>query len=299
MTLLSILFGLPGLSWSLVIDAQQQMQYADRLFDQKQFRLAGEAYQRFAFFFTDHPKRRQAIFNAGRAFLHAGDARLALAQYKQLTDTFTLDPLAIEAFFMSVECYLQMKSATHAIAQLHNIITLAGTDALKDRAYHRLSWIYIDQTDWNGARQALAKITTSSRSRYQVDQLDTALTQSSSIPKKSPALAGTLSVIPGAGQFYCQRYEDALIALIVNVGLFWSAHDAYDHDQYALGSLLAFVGLGFYAGNIYSAITDAHKFNQDRQQVYVDQLKQDFQIRTGHPSQASTDGLIFGFQFTF
>jgi tetratricopeptide (TPR) repeat protein len=299
MALLSILFSLPGLSRALVIEAQQQMQYADRLFDQKQYRQAGEEYQRFAFFFLDHPKRRQAIFSAGRAFLHAEDVGLALAQFKQLTDTFALDPLAIEAFFMTVECYLNMKSASLAIAQLHNIITLAETDSIKDRAYHRLSWIYIDQTDWKGARQALDKITASSRSRYRVDELITALAQSSSIAEKSPGLAGTLSVIPGAGQLYCQRYEDALIALIVNAGLFWAAYDAYDHDQYGLGSLLAFVGLGFYAGNIYGAVTDAHKFNRDRQLGYGDQLKQDFLIRTGHPSKASTQGLIFGFQFAF
>ena len=194
---------------------------------------------------------------------------------------------------------MHMRSITHAVTQLHNIIMLNDSDEVKDRAYYRLSWIYIDQTDWRSAQQALIKITPPGRGRYRVDRLEPVLAESSSIPQKIPALAGTLSIIPGAGQLYVQRYEDALIAFIVNVGLFWAAYDAFDEEQYALGSLLTFAGFGFYAGNIYGAISDAHKFNRSRQQGFTDRLKQDHLYDTGQPPHASTKGLIFGFHFTF
>ena len=200
------------------IDPHQQMEYADRLFDQGQYRRAAEEYQRFTFFFPENPNSRQVIFRSGQAFLHADDPNLALSQFKQLMDTFDLDALAIEAYFMSVECYLQLKSVTQAIAQLHNIITLVDKESVKDRAYHRLSWIHIDLTDWSGARQTIDRISDSGRRRFRVDELDAALAQSSSLSRKSPTLAGTLSIIPGAGQLYCQRYEDALIALLVTWG---------------------------------------------------------------------------------
>ncbi len=285
---------------AVTIEPQQQMTYADRLFNQGQYRRAAEEFQRFSFFFPDHPNRRQAILRSGKAFLHADEPGLALSQFKLLTDTFDLDPLAIEAYFMSAECSLQLKSATLAVAQLHNLITLVDDVAVKDRAYHRLGWIHIDQTDWNGARRAIDKISDSGRRRYRVEELDAALAQSSSsLVLKSPALAGTLSVIPGAGQLYCHRYEDALIALLVNTGLFWSACDAYDKEQYGLGSLLAFVGLGFYAGNIYGAVTDAHKFNRSHAQDYVDRLKRDYLIDNGRTPQASTNGLFLSLHFSF
>jgi tetratricopeptide (TPR) repeat protein len=282
-----------------VIEPHRQMEYADRLFEQGQYRRAAEEYQRFTFFFPDSPNLRQAIFRSGRAFLHADDPGLALNQFKQLTDTFDLDALAIEAYFMSVECDLQLKLTTRAIARLHNLITLIDGDDVKDRAYHRLGWIHIDLTDWSGARQAIDRISDSGRRRFRVAELEAALAQSTSLSRKSPALAGTLSVIPGAGQLYCHRYEDALIALLVNAGLIWSAYDAYDKEQYGLGSLLTFVGLGFYAGNIYGAVTDAHKYNQFRKQEFIDRLKRDHLIGSHRTPQASAGGVFVGLHFSF
>jgi tetratricopeptide (TPR) repeat protein len=296
---LMLLICLSQVGMAATIDPQQQMEYAERLFNQGQYRRAAEEYQRFAFFFADHPNRREAIMRSGQSFLHADDPNLALSQFKQLMETFDPDALAIEAYFMSVECYLQLASTTQAIAQLHNIITLVDTDNVKDRAYHRLVWIYIDLTDWKGARQAIDRISDSGRGRLRVDELDAALSHSSSLARKSPALAGTLSIIPGAGQLYCHRYEDALIALLVNVGLFWSAYDAYDNEQYGLGSLLTFVGLGFYAGNIYGAVTDAHKYNQLRMQEYKNRLKLDYLIDSGPTPHASTKGVFLSLHFYF
>lgn len=301
-TLLAALLLLICLAQALMaatIDPHQQMKYADQLFDQGQYRRAAEEYQRFTFFFPDNPNRRQAILRSGQAFLHAHDPNLALSQFKQLIDTFNPDALAIEAYFISVECYLQIKSTTQAIAQLHNIITLVDENNVKDRAYYRLGWIYIDMTDWKGARQAIGRISDFGRRRLRVDELDAALSQSSFLARKSPALAGTLSIVPGAGQLYCRRYEDALISLLVNVGLFWSAYDAYDNEQYGLGSLLTFVGLGFYAGNVYGAITDAHKYNQWRMQEYTDRLKRDYLIDSGPTPQASTNGVFLSLHFYF
>jgi tetratricopeptide (TPR) repeat protein len=282
-----------------VIEPHRQMEYADQLFQQGQYRRAAEEYQRFAFFFPGHSDRRKAIFQSGQAFLHGDSPGLALAQFKQLMESFDLDPLAIEAYFMSVECDLQLNSTTRAIARLHNLISLVDADSVKDRAYHRLGWIHIGLTDWNGARQAIDRISDSGRRRFGVAELDAALARSGSLSRKNPALAGALSVLPGAGQLYCGRYEDALIALLVNVGLIWSAYDAYDKEQYGLGSLLTFVGLGFYAGNIYGAITDAHKYNQLRKQQHVDRLKRNHLIDSQRTPQSSTGSLFLGLHFSF
>jgi hypothetical protein len=66
-----------------------------------------------------------------------------------------------------------------------------------------------------------------------------------------------------------------------------------------LGSLLTFVGLGFYAGNIYGAITDAHKYNQLRMQQYKDRLKLDYLIDSSPMPQASTRGVFLSLRFAF
>lgn len=266
-------FALPATSGAMAIDAEQQYRFAETLFDSHQYRRAAEEYQRFAFFFPDDPRQRQSRFKAGQAFLLAEDPETALTLFNELTDLMPLDSVAIESYFMMVECHLSLHAVTQAVVDLNNLITLSDDRSVRNRAYNRLGWLYIDQTDWAAAQTAFARISADQRSWYHVDGLERDLNDSSRLPARSPALAGALSIIPGAGQLYCNRYEDALIAFIVNAGLIWATHDAFDEEQYGLGGLLSFVALGFYAGNIYSAVADAHKYNQFQKQKFRDELK--------------------------
>lgn len=285
--------------FAITIDAQQQLDYADRLFSEKQYLRAAEAYQRFAFFFKDHPLQRTIVYKSGESFLLAGDATTAMARFKGLAASPVPDTLSVDADFMVVECYLKLNAPTQAGVHLHNIITKTDDRGIKDRAYHRLAWLHIHYTDWKPAQDALARISPSNRLHYRSDEIAALLENSASIPRKHPAVAGTLSIIPGAGQLYCSRYEDALIAFLLNVGLIWAASDAFDQDQPALGGLLSFVGLGFYFGNIYGAVTDAHKYNQNRQAEYVDRLKPFLVREVAPPAGASTGSLLFSLHVPF
>jgi hypothetical protein len=83
-----------------------------------------------------------------------------------------------------------------------------------------------------------------------------------------------LSIVPGGGQLYCNRYQDAMTAFLINAGLIWAAWEAFDNEQYALGSVISFVEFGFYAGNIYGAVSSAHKYNRDRIAEFRERLNQ-------------------------
>ncbi len=286
---------------SLNIESDRQFSYADTLFNNRQFLRAAEEYQRFAFFFPEHPLNRKAIFRSGEAFYLAEDPGRAIEQLKSLTDVQPLDELAVEAFFKMSECYLALNSPTHAVVQLNNVIALSDDPGVIDRAYYRIGWIHIELADWIGAQMAFTKLSPPGTRRYGLDQLQTALSQNAAIPAKSPLLAGSLSILPGAGQLYCNRYEDALIAFVVNIGLIWAAVDAFDNEQYGLGGLLSFVGLGFYAGNIYGAVNDAHKYNQLQTRQFVDGLRQ-YQVHVPGPTQkdaAAGKGLILSLKIPF
>ena len=117
------------------------------------------------------------------------------------------------------------------------------------------------------------------------------------IPYGQPKLAGVLSVIPGAGQLYCGRYKDALSAFIVNGGLIWAAVESFDNELYALGTTISIFGFGFYTGNIYGAITSAHKYNQVQTQKYIRQLQKQYHIGLLSPSK--NDGIMLTFQYIF
>ncbi|RJQ68485.1 MAG: hypothetical protein C4519_23100 [Desulfobacteraceae bacterium] len=280
---------------TLVIDPQKQWQYAELLFEEGRFRQAAEEYERFAFFFPQHPDRRKAVLMAGRAFMRAGEALAALQDFNSLVQNGALDDIAVEAYFLMAETYLQLQNPSQAILQLNNLITLSEQAPVKDRAYLRIGWIHVEQMDWSGAKQAWKRISPQGRQTFRIDSLETALGQADQLPMKRPAVAGLLSVVPGAGQLYCGRYEDALAALLVNGGLIWAAYESFDNDLNGLGSLLAVAGLGFYTANIYGAVSSAHKYNQTQRQRFVEQLKRNVVIRIepeSAPSGVSADALV-------
>ena len=286
-------------SWALTIEADDQFAYAEALFKNRQYFEAAQEYQRFTFFFPDDPKYPQAVFQTGVSFLLAQNPARALDFFKILSTADPLDALAVASFFKMAECYQLMNAPTHAIVQLNNLIELSDDPVIRDRAYYQIAWIHIELTDWAGARKAVDQITPTGRQRYGWAELSKALSSAEDIPTKSPALAGTLSIIPGGGQLYCRRYEDALIAFVVNAGLVWAAFDAFDNEQYGLGGLLSFVGLGFYAGNIYGAVNDAHKFNDRQQRGFVDQLRQYRVYETGPPGDAARKGITISLKISF
>lgn len=289
----------PGYLQALTIDSDRQYQFAETLFNDGQYRRAAEEYQRFGFFFPQDARRRQALFKAGQAFLLAKAPVEARNRFEELIHEDELDAIGVESHFMLVECDLQLNRVTQAVLDLNNLIALSEDQEVRDRAYYRLGWLSIDLTDWPAARKAFARISASRRSRYHIDELERELGRTDRLPARNPTLAGTLSIIPGAGQLYCNRYEDALIALAVNLGLFWAAHDAFDEDQYALGGVLAFVGMGFYAGNIYGAVGDAHKFNQKQQRQFGQSLQRHLVPGSRPLESRSPNGVLFSLHVPF
>ncbi|MCP4744943.1 MAG: tetratricopeptide repeat protein [Desulfobacteraceae bacterium] len=267
----------PLCAWGLTIEPGKQIQYADKLFNDGQFQRAAEEYQKFTFFFPKSSQKRAIALKAGKAFFRAGDINNALRQFKALTNGAKLDDIAVSSYFMLTQCYLKTGMPNQAIVPMHNLITLTKSREIKDKAYFQLGWIHIEQTDWTQAKLAFDKI--SPYSTLPVARLQKALSESAGLALKSPALAGALSIVPGAGQLYCERYKDALVAFILNTGLIWAAVDAFEDEHYALGGLLSITASGFYAGNIYSATSSAHKYNQKQKNTFIDRLKHNLSFR--------------------
>jgi TM2 domain-containing membrane protein YozV len=158
-----------------------------------------------------------------------------------------------------------------AMLDLHKLIAASTNPDVIDRDRYELGWLHVDQGQWKPAQQSFGKITREYQTRFQVEDLNAALSRHDQIATKNPVTAGILSIIPGAGQMYCGRYQDALAAFLINAGLMISAWEAFDNELYALGGVISFVEFGFYSGNIYGAVSGAHKFNRD----HVDAFRND------------------------
>ena len=92
-------------------------------------------------------------------------------------------------------------------------------------------------------------------------------------------MAGFLSILPGGGYFYCERYQDALVAFLLNGALILASWEAFDQGNPALGGVIAAVEFGFYAGNIYGGIASAHKYQRPKtHEVLLNTLKENARI---------------------
>jgi hypothetical protein len=117
------------------------------------------------------------------------------------------------------------------------------------------------------------------------------------VSRKSPTTAGILAVLPGAGHLYCERYRDAGIAFVLNAAFIWGMVEAFRHENYVVGGILTFFELGWYSGNIYSAVSSAHKYNRDKKKEYLDGLEREDRFSVGVSLREKQPFLSFRYAF--
>ncbi|MDX2451171.1 tetratricopeptide repeat protein [Desulfosarcina sp.] len=270
-----VLIAAPAVGFAqLTIDADSQYRYAQSRLDSGAVDEAIAEFNRFIHFFPADPRVPRAHFQTGMAHFSAGQYQAAAAIFNRQTVDFTGSPLDNQAYFMLSRSHARQGMIERAILDLHNLVALSSASEVIDRARYELGWFHVDQGRWTDAEQAFGHISPDNQDRFQVADLMQALAHSDAIPVKSPTTAGFLSIVPGGGQLYCNRYQDAATAFLINAGLIWAAWEAFDNEQYALGSVISFVEFGFYAGNIYGAVSSAHKYNRDRITEYRQRLNQ-------------------------
>ena len=181
---------------------------------------------------------------------------------------------SINAYFDLSDCLVQLKDYPNAVNMLGLAADLSPDINVKDLAFYRTGWVFIEDRKCEHAKTALHKISPDNSSVYQVAPLLNDLDAADDISMKNPVLAGFFSIIPGGGYLYCNRPKDAFMAFLLNGGLIWAAVEAFDNDSPALGSMMTFVELGFYAGNIYGGISSAHKYNEKERVEFIDNLRQ-------------------------
>lgn len=102
------------------------------------------------------------------------------------------------------------------------------------------------------------------------------------LPNKSPHLAASLSaVLPGAGQLYTERPRQAALAFALNAAFIYAAVESWENDNHAVSAILSLFEIGWYGGNIYNAMNNAHKYNQRQQQNFIERLQNRFDLSLG------------------
>jgi len=279
----------------LRIDADTQYDFAEQYFLKGEYSRAADEYKRFVYFFPADGRIERAMYQCGMAFYQERRYADAVVSFNAVIAKFFESELAVKSYFMISESHLRLGRYDDAVINLHNLIMLSSNAEVKDEAHYRLGWIYLETASWDNARLYFEKISMSNRERFRLDRLAAELTRATGIPKKNPALAGALSIVPGGGYLYCERYQDALIAFLLNGVLIWAAYEAFDNDNPALGTLLTFVEVGFYSGNIYGAVGSAHKYNRGKTEQFIENLKKNTKLGLS----ADPESIRLSLRFTF
>jgi len=287
----------PDIKSSIIINPDKQFDFAETYFSQKEYLLAVGEYKRFIYFFPEDERVERAMYQIGMSYYLGRQFKNAVDSFNTVIDRYVDTDLSIKSYFMISQAHVKLNTLGLAIINLNNLITLTGDEDVRDEAYYRLGWIYIETASWEKARLYFSKLSAKNKTKYRLERLTAELDREKSIPKKDPGLAGFLSVLPGAGYLYCERYQDALIAFLLNGGLILAAYESFDDNNNALGGVIAFVEFGFYAGNIYGAVTSAHKYNRKQTVQFIEKLKNNTKINLS--ADVKNKGICLAFEFIF
>jgi TolA-binding protein len=258
---------------ALTIDADSQLGFANRLFIDGHLERAATEFNRFIYFFPDDDRVESALFHEGLSFFKLNRFQEAQKVFSRLVERGSEREYTPRASLMIAECRFKMNDVDGAVICLQQMIAAAKETAVRDEAWYRLAWLMIETGEWQKAKIAFHSLSGKGSEKFQSLKVLTALETTDTIEKKSPSLAGLLSILPGAGHLYCDRPRDATSAFLLNTTLSASAWQAFDRDLTWLGGLISFVEMGVYSGTIYSAVGSAHKYNRQQKIDFIDQLK--------------------------
>jgi len=233
-----------------LFDIDHTREYANFLFQSRQFQLATEEYERLLFFAPQETSYRLKLIQSYR---FSGDYSRGLSHISM----FYQDSLRFAPPEM-VDEYLKLSLLSK---EFNNVVYMAE-NSLRLSSEKKATYIlesYLLSKNWKAARE-MPGLTT-----VKDTKLLTFALQSHSIRYKKPALAGILSaLIPGLGKVYSGAWKDGLIALIFISGNTWQTIRGFDKKGYdhAYGYIFGSLTLGFYLGNIFGAVKVAKAHNR-------------------------------------
>ena len=270
------------------VEAENVFGFAESLFEEEDyFRAIGE-YKRYIYLNPTEALAEKATYRIAESYFKAkrwSDAILACNQF--------LAKYPNSASFYEI-LYLKGRAEKHDkryddALRTFNFIVKAQAPGYYDKALYQNALIMLERTEWQLARDVLKQITKDSPLFLSALSLSAELEHSDKLPHKSPTSAGILAaILPGAGHLYTERPTDALVAFLLNGAFIWGAIELFQHDNYVAGGIFTFFELGWYTGNIYSAVSSAHKYNRSKQDDFIEKIKANFMLSFYQDKEIST-----------
>jgi tetratricopeptide (TPR) repeat protein len=300
LVLLFLLLSIPPYAPAeILLDPGRQFEFAEQYFQRGEFYRAIGEYERFIYFFPLSDKVPLARYMIGLSYLRGERYEEAIQAFNALIEEYQHTEYAFKSYLGVSKAYALLKHYDMALTTLDNLITIGPNEQIRDEAHYQKGWVYLEMGMWEKARDGFEKISPENRERYNANQILIELKKRRPIRQKGPAMAGLLAIIPGAGHLYCDRKRDALITFLLNGAMIYAAYEAFDHDLDALGGVITLFELGFYSGNIYGAVSSAHKFNRGERDRFLNYLKKCAKINISVVQPDKDKSLLLACRFSF
>ncbi len=252
--------------------------FADYLYAKEDYYRAITEYERLIFFYPDHPLAIKAKLKIAGAYQKGGKWDLALDHFQKVAESYSDQEAGKEASFQLGETYCLKGDYQLAISKFSTFIERYPEEDLIEKAQIMLGWCYLKNKSCERAIEEFRKVEADSPFYTTATGLARDAGDFPSLPRKSPALAGVLSIILGAGQFYTGRIQDGIFAFVLNGLFIWGAYEAFDNGNNVAGGILLLFESGWYSGNIYGAVSGAHKYNRNKADTYFNSLEEKYDI---------------------
>lgn len=267
-----LLIAAAGLLWiptpfaladQVVIQSDEQFDFARSVMERKDYSRAIVEFERFVHFFPNDSQVPAARYLIG--VCHLKDRRYDTARevFTEIITSEPPSPFQEKARFMIGESYYEQGIYAEAARWFTEVIEKHPEPDLKNAALYRLGWTRMNSNQWKDASKIFESVQEQSPFYGSAQQLARESLKGEELPQKDPATAGVLAaILPGLGHAYVSRFRDATIAFLVNGLFIWGAVQSFHQDQYVVGGILAFLEVGWYTGNIYSAVNVTRKHNR-------------------------------------
>ena len=282
----ALLFLLAGGAWAQeagkrVIDEKTQMGLGDYFFEDGDYYRAITEYQRFLYFFPESPRVEEALWKIASSYFQGKKWDEALTAADDLSKKFPSSSWKAESLLLKGRCWAEKREFSQARHFFQRTQEVSPGTATSQEAQWQIAVTYLQEERWKEAAAEFRKVDRNGKLYPRADFWARGLDRIDEVPRKSPTTAGVLAVIPGAGHLYDERYRDAGIAFALNGAFIWGMVESFHHKNYVVGGILTFFELGWYSGNIYSAVSGAHKYNQRKKKEYLDSLEKDDRFSLG------------------
>lgn len=294
---LLLLAASPALPDQIIIDSNKQFDFARSIMDSKDYSRAIVEFERFIHFFPADSQVPKARYLIGICHLKGRRYDAAREVFSQIITSEPPRPFQGKALFLIGESYYEQGIFTEAARYFTQVIEKHPEPNLKNAALYRLGWTRMNVNRWKDASKIFEDVQKESPFYSSAQRLATESLKGETLPQKDPSTAGALAaILPGLGHAYVSRYRDATIAFLVNGLFIWGAVQSFHQDQYVVGGILTFLEIGWYTGNIYSAVNVTRKHNQKVRNDFRDRLEDrlDLNLFTARDGQM---GVVLTFKF--